>query len=67
MEVPKKLINEPDQMATELLEGVVAAYHGKVQQLSEPGALVKTRLTKGKVGLVIEGVSAKCIDCTAIG
>ncbi len=56
MEIPKKLINEPDQMASELLEGVVAAYHGKVRQLSEQGALVKTQLTKGKVGLVIGGV-----------
>jgi dihydroxyacetone kinase-like protein len=51
-----KLINDPEHIAPELLEGVVAAYHGKVRQLKEPGALVKTRLRQDKVGLVIGGV-----------
>lgn len=54
--IPKKLINEPNRMAAELLEGVVAAYHGKVKPLSERGALVKARMPENKVGLLIGGV-----------
>ena len=63
-----KLINTPSHITPELLEGVVAANHGRVKQLDVPGipktpgapgsggALVKTRLQPNKVGLVIGGV-----------
>ncbi len=51
-----KLTNATGSIAAELLEGVIAACHGRVKQLDVPGPLVKTRLPRDKVGLVIGGV-----------
>ena len=54
----KKILNDRRQVVPELLEGIIAAYGGSVRQLeSAPGALVKTELAKGKVGLLVGGGS----------
>lgn len=53
----KKILNDPRDVVPELLEGVVAAYGGRVRQLPGVTALVKTHLPPGKVGLLIGGGS----------
>jgi dihydroxyacetone kinase-like protein len=53
----KKIINDPINVVSELLEGLVDAYHGQVRQLEGFAALVKTALPQNKVGLLIGGGS----------
>ena len=53
----KKILNDPKQVVTELLEGLIAAYGGAVKSLSDPRALVKANLPLNKVGLLIGGGS----------
>jgi len=53
----KKIVNDPQNVVTELLEGLIAAYHGKIKKLENINALVKTKLPEGKVGLLIGGGS----------
>jgi dihydroxyacetone kinase-like protein len=53
----KKIINNPKDVVTELLDGLVLAYHGRIKRLEEANALVKTELPPGKVGLLIGGGS----------
>ncbi len=57
MKKAKKIINDPRDVVSELLEGLVDAYHGKVKKLGATSALVKATLPKGKVGLLIGGGS----------
>ena len=53
----KKIINDPKNVVSELVEGLVKAYHGKVTKLEGVNALVKSTLPPGKVGLLIGGGS----------
>jgi len=53
----KKIINDPKNVVAELIEGILAAYQGRVKQLGQEGALVKASLPPGKVGLLIGGGS----------
>lgn len=53
----KKIINDPKNAVSELLAGLVAAYHGKIKKLEGVNALVTTNLRRGKVGLLIGGGS----------
>lgn len=53
----KKIINNPKDVVTELLDGLVLAYHGRIKRLEEANALVKTQLPPDKVGLLIGGGS----------
>jgi dihydroxyacetone kinase-like protein len=53
----KKVLNDPKNVVPELIDGLVAAYHGKVKKLTVAGAVVKTRLPSKKVGLLIGGGS----------
>ena len=53
----KKIMNDPKKVVEELLEGLVEAYHGKVEKLEEVNVLVRTDLPAGKVGLLIGGGS----------
>jgi phosphoenolpyruvate---glycerone phosphotransferase subunit DhaK len=53
----KKVLNDPKNVVTELLDGLVAAYGGKVVRAGGVNALVRTELRKGKVGLLIGGGS----------
>jgi dihydroxyacetone kinase-like protein len=57
MKNAKKIVNDPQNVVPELLEGLVRAYHGKVRMLEGATALVKTTLPQGKVGLLIGGGS----------
>ena len=57
MNQAKKIFNNPQDVVSELLEGLVEAYHGEVKQLEGVTALVKTNLPEGKVGLLIGGGS----------
>ena len=59
MKQAKKIINDPNNVATELLEGLIEAYHGKIKAVEEVGvkALVKTSIPEGKVALLIGGGS----------
>jgi dihydroxyacetone kinase-like protein len=53
----KKLINDPKNVVSELIEGLLAAYGGKVRKVGALNALVKAELPAGKVGLLIGGGS----------
>ena len=53
----KKIINDPRNVVSELLEGLVEASHGKLRMLEGSTALVKSSLPKGKVGLLVGGGS----------
>jgi len=57
MKKAKKIVNDPKKVVSELLEGLVEAYHGKIRKLEGVNALVKTTLPKDKVGLLIGGGS----------
>jgi len=57
MSQPKKILNDPQDVVAELLEGLVAAYGGTVRLLGVTGSLAKTGLPEGKVGLLIGGGS----------
>ncbi len=54
----KKLINNPNHVVDEMVEGYVAAYPQYIRKLdSSKRALVRTHLQSGKVGIVIGGGS----------
>ena len=53
----KKVMNDPKNVVCELLEGLVEAYHGKVEKLEDVNVLMRTDLPVGKVGLLIGGGS----------
>lgn len=57
MKQVKKIINDPRNVVTELLEGIIEAYHGKIKPLSSVQALVKSNIPEGKVALLIGGGS----------
>ncbi len=57
MNKPKKIMNDPQNVVPELLEGLVEAYGGRVKMLEGVHALVKTTLRPGKVGLLVGGGS----------
>ncbi len=57
MKKAKKVVNDPKNVVSELLEGLVEAYHGKVKKLEGVNALVKSTLPRDKVGLLIGGGS----------
>jgi dihydroxyacetone kinase-like protein len=57
MQKPKKILNDPKLVVPEMIDGLVAACHGKIKKLEGVGALVKTRLPENKVGLLIGGGS----------
>ena len=57
MKKAKKVMNDPKNVVSELLEGLVLAYHGQIRKLEGLNGLVKTALPPGKVGLLIGGGS----------
>ena len=50
----KKLLNEPLQAASELVDGLVDYYNGSVEQVS-PGAIALTEISDDKVALLVGG------------
>ncbi|UCD80810.1 MAG: dihydroxyacetone kinase subunit DhaK, partial [Desulfobacterales bacterium] len=57
MKKAKKVLNDPRDVVPELIDGLVAASHGRIMKLEGVGAVVKTRLPEKKVGLLIGGGS----------
>jgi len=57
MKMAKKILNDPKNVVSELLEGIVEASNGKIKKLEGVNALIKTRIPDGKVGLLIGGGS----------
>lgn len=57
MKKSKKILNDPKHVVPELLEGLVCACQGRVKRIADSSAVVKTRLPKGKVGLLVGGGS----------
>ncbi|MBU9712632.1 dihydroxyacetone kinase subunit DhaK [Evansella tamaricis] len=54
----KKLINDPNQVVMEMLEGMVLAHPGKLKQIPDTTVLVRSEApVEGKVGLVSGGGS----------
>jgi dihydroxyacetone kinase-like protein len=53
----KKVLNDPKKVVPEMLEGLIAAYHGRVKKLDGVQAFAKTKMPAGKVGLLIGGGS----------
>jgi len=50
----KKLINDPNKAAAELIDGLVVAYNGAVKKVGK-ASVVKTDIKKGKVALLVGG------------
>jgi dihydroxyacetone kinase-like protein len=57
MKKPKKVINDPKNVVPELIEGVIAACHGRIRKIEGVNALVKSSLFHDKVGVLIGGGS----------
>lgn len=57
MKKARKIMNDPKNVVSELIDGLVEAYHGKIKKLEGVNALVKTHLPQGKVALLIGGGS----------
>ena len=53
----KKIINDPRNVVPELIEGMVEAYHGRVQLIPGGFGFAKTEIPEGKVALLIGGGS----------
>lgn len=53
----KKIVNDPTQVVPELIEGLVAASHGKLRKIDGVNAVVKANMPTGKVGLLVGGGS----------
>ena len=57
MQNSKKVLNDRKNVVPELIDGLVAAYHGYIKKLDGVGALIKNSLPWNKVGLLIGGGS----------
>jgi dihydroxyacetone kinase-like protein len=53
----KKIINDPEQLVPEIMEGLVLASHGTLKAVDGVHALMRTELPANKVGLLIGGGS----------
>ncbi|MDR3493025.1 MAG: dihydroxyacetone kinase subunit DhaK [Ancalomicrobiaceae bacterium] len=57
MSRPKKILNNPANVVSELIDGLVLAADGGLVRLGERPVLVRPNIPKGKVGLIIGGGS----------
>ena len=57
MRKPKKLINEPLNVAKEQLEGLVEAAHGQLEYVEGVSAVIRSDMPQGKVAIVTGGGS----------
>ncbi|MBN1849572.1 MAG: dihydroxyacetone kinase subunit DhaK [Deltaproteobacteria bacterium] len=57
MKTSKKILNDPKNVVSELIEGLSAASHGKLIKIDDVNALIKSKLPSNKVGLLIGGGS----------
>jgi dihydroxyacetone kinase-like protein len=53
----KKFLNDPRQIVSELLDGLVLAYGGEVSRLGGKNVIVRRNIPTGKVGLLVGGGS----------
>lgn len=53
----KKIINNPKNVVTEAIDGLIAASHGQLKRIPGKNAVVKSELTSHKVGIVVGGGS----------
>ena len=53
----KKSSTIPKNVVSELIDGAICAYHGRIKKVGDENALVKAALPNGKVGLLIGGGS----------
>ena len=53
----KKLLNDPANAVSEMIDGLVAAYGGTVRRLETVNAVVRTQIPQGKVALLVGGGS----------
>lgn len=53
----KKIINDPREVVPEAIEGLIAASHGRLKKIDGLNGVVKTTLSKDKVGIVVGGGS----------
>lgn len=53
----KKILNNPREAVTEMIDGLVLASDGRTRRLPNLDAIVKTDIPEGKVGLLIGGGS----------
>ena len=54
---PKKLLNNPVEVVSELIDGLVAACGGDLRRLDGRNAVVRTQIANDKVALLIGGGS----------
>ena len=54
---PKKILNDPSRVVTELLDGLVLASDGRLVRLEGRDAIVRSHIPDGKVALLIGGGS----------
>ena len=53
----KKIINDPENIVPEVIDGLVLASHGKLKKVDGVNALMRTDMPAGKVALLIGGGS----------
>ena len=56
MSAPKKILNDPNNAAADMLDGLVEAYDGEVVKVGT-ASLVRTEIPDGKVALLVGGGS----------
>jgi len=57
MSKAKKLLNDPRQVVAESIEGLIAASHGRLEELPPGGVVVRTMIPEAKVGVLVGGGS----------
>ena len=53
----KKIINDPKEVVSETMEGLILANHGKIVKVEGSNALVRPSIPEGKVCLLVGGGS----------
>ena len=57
MNRPKKILNDPSRVVTEMLDGLVLASDGRLMRLKDTDAIVRSQIPTDKVALLIGGGS----------
>ena len=53
----RKIINDPEQIVDEVIDGLVLASHGAIKQVEGAHAIIRSHVPDGKVALLIGGGS----------
>lgn len=53
----KKIINDPERIVTEVIDGLVLASHGKLARIGRLNAVMRSEIPEGKVALLVGGGS----------